>query len=812
MTNYSKKTSLWNLLNESRIEIPIIQRDYAQGRIGKEYLRERFLTQLFDALDPASSSSLVLDFVYGGREGNTFYPLDGQQRLTTLWLLHWYLSLCSGSLESDKEVLSHFSYTTRVSSRTFCEKLCSINNHYDRQEGIIDFIRDQHWFFSSYEQDPTIQSMLCMLGGTSISGKDGNDIIDGIEEICASLPVGVLKDYLTQLKGSDSPIKFHLLYMEDKNLPLSDDLYIKMNARGKLLTDFENFKVDLLNYKPDGKTLLIDEDGTDVKSFSHLLDTSWTDIFWYNHSVDHKIDDIFFSFINRFLLNWYMANNDSGTKPESITNHEFYRTLADKSDIGYKNINIYEPVLQRECIDSFYQCMNNIYRLYELVKHNDRASNVSDAVNQLFVPYWNNTIEQINESRPFFFIPRYIEGNTVSPITIQQRVVLHAICVYFRDCNEVEIESLKEWTRFVWNMVENSYIDREQAVSAIRFFDAGLMSLNEKYDYPAVCNIRQYLADINEDDIPREIFGRRQLQEEVVKAKKRLDDVSWNNLIDQAEESLFFKGAISFLFNDEKGNGYDWDNFEVKLNQAKTIFDDKGIKDEYLVKTLSCLFSYCDNWAAQLWWEHKIFNGQASTWKENILIHVDRNYNYVYALPVHHILMGHSPQSPHLITDSRIRKLSNPSLITYVLERNENKREMYIRWPHDALYFCGDKRGVMLSNDFRDKAIANMLRDERFLLLNQDVVIPNTNLFWGFDIDFICKLDCGSFNLRWYREHNEQAYDIYLMDEDWNYKGRKEEMVEATGDRKSYFCFNIEENQDIVEQMIRGIKELGVIC
>ena len=141
MTNYSKKTSLWNLLNESRIEIPIIQRDYAQGRIGKEYLRERFLTQLFDALDPASSSSLVLDFVYGCREGNTFYPLDGQQRLTTLWLLHWYLSLCSGSLESDKEVLSHFSYTTRVSSRTFCEKLCSINNHYDRQEGIIDFIR-----------------------------------------------------------------------------------------------------------------------------------------------------------------------------------------------------------------------------------------------------------------------------------------------------------------------------------------------------------------------------------------------------------------------------------------------------------------------------------------------------------------------------------------------------------------------------------------------------------------------------------------------------------------------------------------------
>ena len=50
------------------------------------------------------------------------------------------------------------------------------------------------------------------------------------------------------------------------------------------------------------------------------------------------------------------------------------------------------------------------------------------------------------------------------------------------------------------------------------------------------------------------------------------------------------------------------------------------------------------------------------------------------------------------------------------------------------------------------------------------------------------------------------------MDEDWNYKRRKEEMAEATGDRKFYYCFNIEENHDIVEQIILGIKELGLTC
>lgn len=105
MTEYSKKISFWKLLESKKIVIPIIQRDYAQGREGKEFLRERFLGQLFDALQE-DAKPLVLDFVYGSVEEDTIYPLDGQQRLTTLWLLHWYLALCAGTLNEDKAVLN----------------------------------------------------------------------------------------------------------------------------------------------------------------------------------------------------------------------------------------------------------------------------------------------------------------------------------------------------------------------------------------------------------------------------------------------------------------------------------------------------------------------------------------------------------------------------------------------------------------------------------------------------------------------------------------------------------------------------------
>lgn len=796
MTNNSKLTSFWNLVKEKNIVIPIIQRDYAQGRSGQEYLRERFLKQLFQSLE--RKDALVLDFVYGSYENNILYPLDGQQRLTTLWLLHWYLSLCTGPLEADQEVLTHFSYATRISSRTFCEKLCSIKYEYNRktgaeynkEENIVAFIRNQHWFYTSNEQDPTIQSMLRMLGGTTKADKDGNDIVDGIEEFCKNLPQKTLKGYLKLLKSADSPIKFYTLDMEDKNLPLSDDLYIKMNARGKVLTDFENFKVDLLNYKPDGETPLIAEDGKTEDSFSHLLDTDWTDIFWHSRSSGHKIDGIFLKFLNRYFLNWFMAHYEGDGKPESVTGHTFYKTLTEKNSSGYKNINLYENVLNKECINFLYTCMNNLHTLYCLIKKHEGEENLSEKVNRLFLPYWKEVAGEGTDTRKFYFVPKYLEDGSISTITVQQRVAMHAIFVYLKSCNDITKENLQSWMHFVWNILGNSYIDKEQAVSAIRFFDKILPSLSQNASINMTNDIAGYLASIDENKLPGEIFGKKQLVEEIIKARKALTDVEWKKKIEDAERLYFFKGAIAFLFNDVDGQPTAWNLFDRKLERAKLIFDENGLKKDYLIDTLHCLYSYCDSWDAQLWWSHKIFNGLAATWKDNILTFVDRNYQYVYASPIHHILMGDEPRTE--IIDEKIKTLSNRSLIEYVLKRNENKRDMYIRWPYNALYFCGDKQGVLLSYGFRNQAISALLKDTRFLLVNEDIRIPGTNLFWGFDIDILFHpIPEKTIRFRWYRENNNKTYDIYIMDDQWNYIQRPNEKPEAQGDKKNYYCFNV---------------------
>ena len=97
----SNKYTFWELCNTyNKIEVPIIQRDYAQGRntADVEKLRNKFVNDyLIKSI--VSDEKIELDFVYGSiltelkedEKQKIFIPLDGQQRLTTLFLLHFFV-------------------------------------------------------------------------------------------------------------------------------------------------------------------------------------------------------------------------------------------------------------------------------------------------------------------------------------------------------------------------------------------------------------------------------------------------------------------------------------------------------------------------------------------------------------------------------------------------------------------------------------------------------------------------------------------------------------------------------------------------
>lgn len=277
-----------SLLRDYKVVIPPIQRDYAQGRnVGKiPHIRKSFLKDIGTTLTSDSKPPLELDFIYGYVEKDktskdeisVFKPLDGQQRLTTLFLLHWYVSVNEDKQESSKHFLKKFSYATRKSSRDFCEQLIDFKPEESSNIPVDVQIINQPWFFYTWKNDPTIQSMLVVL-------HDMEEILD--------LKTGNL---WVKLTDEEPRILFHLLPMDDLGLP--DDLYIKMNARGKGLTDFEHFKSRFSEIL----------DTSSAKEFNQKIDKQWSDLFWnifkYNTEEDIalEVDSGFLSFF------WYISD------------------------------------------------------------------------------------------------------------------------------------------------------------------------------------------------------------------------------------------------------------------------------------------------------------------------------------------------------------------------------------------------------------------------------------------------------------------------------------------------------------------------
>jgi len=243
-----------------RVKIPLIQRDYAYGRSGEviRLIRTGFL----DALHAAATGGdrLPLDFVYGEVTDGTFEPLDGQQRLTTLFLLHWYVASRTDHLGA--QAWTQFSYATRPSAALFCKRL--VQHRLPDDVGTPSkWIRNQPWCLYLWRHDPTVQAMLVTLD--AINERFFDDDLDSV---------------WARLNDPDKPgIYFHLLLIDD--MGSAEDLYIKMNSRGKALTNFENFKA-LLEKAID--------DSNVAQDFAERVDGVWADVMWRIRDSDNLFD------------------------------------------------------------------------------------------------------------------------------------------------------------------------------------------------------------------------------------------------------------------------------------------------------------------------------------------------------------------------------------------------------------------------------------------------------------------------------------------------------------------------------------------
>lgn len=294
MYNNGTEMTFVELLVTHPVVIPIIQRDYAQGRIDKDgqgrykEVRDSFIDTLFESI--TEGKAITLDYIYGSIDSaGRFLPIDGQQRLTTLFLLHWYLAVEGDKIEEAKGYLSRFAYEVRDSALEFCSALTE--NDLQIISSPSADIKNAPWYYRLYDNDPTVRAMLVML--------------DTIHEKFKGLNSDECWTWLTR----NRIVRFWVLTLE--GFGLTDDLFIKMNARGKRLTRFESFKnefesaLDKTNY-----TQL-------CETWKDKIDNEWLDCFWERYSPE-TAEDCMFRFI-LFILRSLSARESTFTPYTNLT-------------------------------------------------------------------------------------------------------------------------------------------------------------------------------------------------------------------------------------------------------------------------------------------------------------------------------------------------------------------------------------------------------------------------------------------------------------------------------------------------------------
>lgn len=520
------------------IQIPMIQRDYAHGREGESEIRKRFLNSIFNSLE--NNIELELDFVYGAKKSidkiSLFIPLDGQQRLTTLYLFNWYIGnreLENEKLQELRIALERFSYATRSSSNKFCKILTSTSISFNKAPSIE--IRDSSWFFDSFGQDPTIQSMLVMLD--AIHSRYG--------------------DYKRELFSNLEHIRFYILPLD--GFELTDELYIKMNARGKQLTQFENFKADLIKWVKDPTNpfkeyfhLSVKYDDRTVKYYVYFelkLDNHWSNLFWRFSKKNEKlhkklVDPYIMQFWNRYLLNSHIIN--CGLSQDTIENDDIFKKLygnqGDDSNIKYNDFDSYKTLLASK------NRIKDIEIVFEsLVIHFDEIS-------EIIKPNWdkNDTWELFSET-----------------INQRQRIIFFATTI-FLETNSFDSEKFGNWMRIVWNIIIDPNIRSVPAmVGAMRFISELSKYSNDIYTFLKKPESVLFLGNTTFET---------QIEEEHIKSILIRKSSEWEESIIEAESHPLFHGNIRFLL--ANGEDTDYEYFQIIKNTSFDIYQDNDLIDK----------------------------------------------------------------------------------------------------------------------------------------------------------------------------------------------------------------------------------------
>lgn len=260
---------------ENRIVIPDLQRDYCWGdkawnKDANNYteLVSSFLDSLISAFNEKPNDKLTLGLIYGYESPHfTIQLCDGQQRLTTLFLLLGMINRTTGNntfkniLISDKELADdrepNLLYAIRESTLYFLSDL--VCEFFLRNDTSVEDIINKDWYFREYDLDASIQSMLAALKTID------NKLV-----------------HIDSIKFGEFIINnLQILYYDMGHRTRGEETFVVINTTGEPLTATENLKPILIGNITDHQQRRIAAEKWEDRE-------EW---FWKNKRADEQTSD-----------------------------------------------------------------------------------------------------------------------------------------------------------------------------------------------------------------------------------------------------------------------------------------------------------------------------------------------------------------------------------------------------------------------------------------------------------------------------------------------------------------------------------------
>ncbi len=489
------------------------------------------------------------------------------------------------------------------------QNIVQIREKITEKRNIKQIIENSNWYLSKWDLDPSVNGMLVMLQQFEKEFK---------------------KKKFTNFDDLDlEKIDISFDFLDLDSLNQTDDLYVKMNARGKQLTDFEHFKAWL----QDVTEKKYSDEKEFLTEFWRKIDTTWMNFFWKSSDSDFSaIDDLYYNFLKNLALMSYFSRL---RKNNSERNRKLYDLIrnSEKYDISKINYVPLDTFINNEEI-----VVDDIEEISENQSEKTVSQNVKKNLNKLVVfdieslkfigkvldllcdgDKISNYLKYLKEDilvPPFVDFP--IEKSFVNKenftVDLTNSVFYFAIINYIINDSQPDFDNFRNWARVARNLIYNTYIQTPDN------FISALSQVNE-----LIAHKDQFLIKLKEGRYNNRFFYDSQFTEERRKVDL-IEDDSWKESIIQAENHSYFYGQINFML--------DWSAIDVedfrKKSEIMAILFSKEILDhkeyllqrglfslgEYLLDLGNHSYSFCNTSTSSLrnrndnW--RKVFDGNSS--------------------------------------------------------------------------------------------------------------------------------------------------------------------------------------------------------